>query len=312
MNNQKVCAVVVTYNIGKKYIENFISVYSQVNKVIIVDNHSDNETVEVLEELQKTYSNIEIKYLNENLGIGGAQNIGIKKALEENFEWILLLDHDSRLSPNMIKNMLEYYEKLPEIEKKRIGIIAPSIYDINLREYLDFNCITWGEKGFKMVKYRSSEVIQNAIIISSGSMIRTTVFKEIGLMKKHYFMDYTDVEFCIRLIDNKFKTVILSNVIFYHALGNSKRIKIFGQYLTSCIPNYTPIRYYYLYRNNILLLRDANILTNKKVGFLPYNFMFLTKLLFMTIFYEKNKREKMYYITKGLYDGLRGKYGKLE
>lgn len=80
MNTKKVCAIVVTYNIGKEYIENFNSLYNQVDKIIIVDNGSDEKTIKVIQELQNIHTNVELIFNGENIEIGAAQNKGIKKS----------------------------------------------------------------------------------------------------------------------------------------------------------------------------------------------------------------------------------------
>lgn len=306
----KVCAVVVTYNIGKRFIENFNDLYNQVNKVIIVDNGSDIETTEVLRELQEKYENVEVIYNNRNLGLGKAQNIGIKKAMEENFDWILLLDHDSKVPPDMVKRMLEHYNKLPENEKKQIGMIAPNIYDINLEDYMWH--IVWEDKYFKRVKCNStSHVIKNVVsIIASGSLIKTEVFKKIGLMREDYFIDQIDIEFAFRLLDNGFKNIVLCSVVLYHTIGNRKQgIKVFGWDLTPM--NYSPVRYYYIFRNKILLIRDCELFKKEKIMYLPFIFIVLSGRVLGVLFYEKNKIKKLYFILRGICDGLRGKRGKL-
>ena len=49
-----VCAVVVTYNIGRAYLANFAAIKDQVDKIIIVDNGSDDEEVAVLRQHKRT------------------------------------------------------------------------------------------------------------------------------------------------------------------------------------------------------------------------------------------------------------------
>jgi rhamnosyltransferase len=312
MDSNKVCAVVVTYNIGKKYIENFNSLYGQVDKIIIVDNGSDEETVEVLQELQKKYNkNVEVIFNNENLGIGAAQNIGIKKAMEENFDWVLLLDHDSKLPPNMVMDMIEQYSKFPETEKKRIGMIAPNIYDVTLKKHLNY--IMWQDGKFNRIKCdpKYNTAIKNVIsIIASGSMIKSEVFKKIGLVKEEYFIDQIDFEYNIRMLDNGFNNVVLCNVVLCHSVGKQEqKINIFGWNLVKT--DYTPSRYYYIFRNKILLIKDCKLFKKEKIKYLPFIFAVLSGRLLGMLLYEKNKIEKLYFIFKGLYDGLKGRYGKL-
>ena len=143
-----------------------------MDKVIIVDNGSDEETVEVLQELQKGYKNVEVIFNNENLGIGAAQNIGIKKAMEENFDWVLLLDHDSKLSSNMVGKLLTAYDVLFKQGINKVGIVAANPYDINSNEWIYIKM-----KYLKLEK----DLIKFDNVISSGSLINLEVFKDVGL-----------------------------------------------------------------------------------------------------------------------------------
>ena len=61
----KVCCIVVTYNIGYSFYKCFNSIINQVDKVVIVDNGSGDETQKVLKDLQKN-NKTHIIYNNEN------------------------------------------------------------------------------------------------------------------------------------------------------------------------------------------------------------------------------------------------------
>ena len=53
MKQNSVCGIIVTYNIGNNFYKCFNSVRDQVEKVIIVDNGSDEDTTSVLKNIKK-------------------------------------------------------------------------------------------------------------------------------------------------------------------------------------------------------------------------------------------------------------------
>lgn len=101
---KKTDMVMVTYSPEIKLLTKAIdSIISQVRKIYIVDN-----TPNKFLELDKfTDSKIEVIYLNDNMGISYAQNIGIKKSLENKSDFIVLSDQDTIYPDNYIIDMLK-------------------------------------------------------------------------------------------------------------------------------------------------------------------------------------------------------------
>ncbi len=120
--------MVVTYNIGEEYAGNFASYIDQVDKVVIVDNGSDRATQRVLRQLHDAYPKKTVVMVNhKNLGLAAAQNMGLRQAVDEGFDWVLLFDHDSRAEPDMVAQMAAVVQHHPAAEK--IGIVAPYFWE---------------------------------------------------------------------------------------------------------------------------------------------------------------------------------------
>ena len=62
MKQNSVCGIIVTYNIGNNFYKCFNSVRDQVEKVIIVDNGSDEDTTSVLKNIKKNNNHVEVIY----------------------------------------------------------------------------------------------------------------------------------------------------------------------------------------------------------------------------------------------------------
>lgn len=118
MINNSVCCVIVTYNIGERFYNCFNAIYNQVEKVIIVDNGSTEETLKVLKELESN-TTATIIYNSENLGIAAALNKGVKFAEKNNYKWILTMDNDSISTEFMVEGMLNTYNSIERMMKKK-------------------------------------------------------------------------------------------------------------------------------------------------------------------------------------------------
>lgn len=109
MNDQKIYAGIVTYNPDLTRLnENISAVYPQADKLIIVDNGSDNYA-EICE-LIKQFPNVCMIHNHKNQGIAKALNQIMETAKAENANWVLSLDQDSVISDSLIAHYRPYLD----------------------------------------------------------------------------------------------------------------------------------------------------------------------------------------------------------
>src|SRR5690348_16312036 len=120
---QTICAVFVTYKPRAEFIDNIVNVAPHVDHVVVVDNGSSTETEQRLREFGMRSGCTVIRNV-ENLGIARALNLGVKYALESEYDWVCTFDQDSQVSDGFISKMLDTYQQAPD--PKSVAIIAPS------------------------------------------------------------------------------------------------------------------------------------------------------------------------------------------
>lgn len=279
-----VCIVLVTYNPNLEELEKNISSYiKQVKKVIVIDNST---TIDIQNKINK-FEKIHLISLGDNLGIAKAQNIGIKYAIEQNFDYIIEMDQDSSLPINYVKNILKTYNSLTKSEKRIAGIGPKAVNKKDRSSYNDsFN-------GVKEVD----------ITLSSGFLITKQSFLEIGSKDEDLFIDLVDWEWCWRAKSKGYKVFIDYTLEIDHMLGDGHK-KI--GFIKIGLPS--PIRHYYQYRNSLYLMQKNYIPFLWKVKrFLIH----LLKPIIYIIFFDK-KVERIKYLNRGIIDFLKNKKGKLE
>ena len=109
----KIFIIIVTYN-GEKHVDSFASGFSELPagwRVVIVDNASQDGTVS---KLRAEYSHFTVVEQRENIGFGRANNIGLRMALAEEADFILLLNQDAKISVESIQFLAEVHERHPE------------------------------------------------------------------------------------------------------------------------------------------------------------------------------------------------------
>ncbi|TDE46041.1 glycosyltransferase family 2 protein [Flavobacterium rhamnosiphilum] len=120
-NNLKILTIIITYN-GSKWIKKCIDslqISTISTAIFVVDNASSDDTVSILE----TFKDIKIYRSSENLGFGQANNLGLKYALDNKYNYVFLLNQDTWIEKNTIEVLSVVAEK-----NKEYGIISPMHY----------------------------------------------------------------------------------------------------------------------------------------------------------------------------------------
>lgn len=97
---------------------------------IIIDNNSQDETVETI---KKKYSFCKLVTSKENLGFGKANNIGLQYAIDNNYDFVYLLNQDAWIFPDTLSILIDTYRVHPEY-----GIQSPLQMNASLKK-LDRN-----------------------------------------------------------------------------------------------------------------------------------------------------------------------------
>jgi rhamnosyltransferase len=279
------CAVVVTYNPQLSLLDNISALAPQVNHVVLVDNGSSSEADRLLLE-SETRLHCTVIRNRQNLGIAAALNRGIKYAIEGNYDWIVTFDQDSCVSDRYIPEMFESYREASNPEN--IALIAPTCVD--------------RETGIpiRLLRSRKGAVL---LAMTSGSMIPCKVIQTAGEFDESLFMDYVDVEFCLRLRRLGMR-ILESPAVLFHALGRTTYHEFLGAGFG--VTNHSAARRYYITRNRLLLLRRyfADWSWSSREG--RSMLLDAAKILLL----ENDKREKFRAMAAGTADALLGKVGK--
>ena len=290
----KVAAIIVSYNPDKNLLDSVNLLISQVEKIIIVDNGSIEEKRKDISSIKDIDNErIEVIFIEENLGIATALNIGVREALKQGFNWILTMDQDSKASKDMVEKMFEVYNNIDEKERKSILSIFPNFVDERIQSI---------EENSVMNTYEYVDAD-----ITSGNLVKAEVFDKVGFFDDSLFIDLVDTDFCMRLNEKNIKMIKVRDAILYHSLGESQSVKsIFGKFNTS---NHSALRRYYMTRNRFYIwekYKDLNSFTlnrDKKL---------FKKEFIKIILGEKDKVNKIKMVFKGYKDYKKGIRGKLK
>ncbi len=115
----KIYAIIVTYN-GSKWIDKCFSSLNNSKiplKILAIDNASTDRTPEII---KKNYPHVEVIETGKNLGFGKANNIGLKRVLDDKAAYAFLLNQDAWIEPDTVEKLVNLAEA-----NTTAGIISP-------------------------------------------------------------------------------------------------------------------------------------------------------------------------------------------
>lgn len=297
MLKETVCCLIVTYNIGSDFYKCYDAIKGQVDEVVIIDNGSEQETIQVLKNIQKD-EDVHVIYNSTNLGISVALNLGVKYAKNKGYEWVLTMDNDSEATEDMVNAMLNIYDNLNESEQEKVVSLFPCYVEkgFNIEDALNRKSELHNPK-FNYIKEE----------ITSGNLVKTFVFDKIGYFNESLFIDYVDHEFCLKLLKNEYKLVQVEGAILLHSLGSSvKRKTLFGEISYT---NHSAIRRYYITRNRLYIWNKYKDIDEE---FIKMDKSASVKEFVKILIYEEHKIEKIKMMIKGIKDYKSDVFGKLK
>jgi len=111
--------IIVTHN-GERWIENCLSSIHQSLipvKTVIIDNASSDGTLKIVAE---KYPEVTVLRSQQNIGFGKANNIGIRYAMDNQADFLFLLNQDAWILPDTLQKLLKAYE-----QHTHYGILSP-------------------------------------------------------------------------------------------------------------------------------------------------------------------------------------------
>jgi len=226
----KIAVIVLNYNGWENTLECVESLKNARNskvgmEIIVVDNNSTDSSKQHLNNIQ----DITLIQNEDNLGYSGGNNVGIKYALDKNFDFVLLINNDTYVGKNFFRGLYQGLE-IADILSPKI-YFAPG-YEFHKSRYhkTDLGNVIWfsgGKIDWQNVMgfHMGVDEIDNGqfaesreIDFATGAcmLVKTKVFKRIGLLDEKYFLYLEDMDFCVRAKKAGFSIVFFPKATLWH------------------------------------------------------------------------------------------------
>jgi hypothetical protein len=213
----KVSVVIVSYN-SPGYINGCLrsvtNSYYPSLEVIVVDNGSSKETLNILEKYTRT-GKIKLIKNKKNLGFARGNNIGIKAATGE---YIILLNNDTIITPSWVERLVFH------ANKKDVGLVGPVTNNIGNEAKIDieYNPNSILELRHKALKYTSfhwGETMEVGRIAAFCWIGRKSLYRKVGDMDERFGKGlFEDDDYCIR-VKKLGKKILIADDVFVHHWG---------------------------------------------------------------------------------------------
>lgn len=221
----KIGLVTITFNSADVLPEFLDSVAKQTYQnffLYVIDNASTDNTIQEFEFRKK--QNYQLIPNKNNLGVAAGNNQGIKKALLEDCDFVLLINNDTVFEEKLLQKLVDAYHQYGS------SIITPKMM------YYESNNVIWYAGGFFDRKkawlnyhrgqnevdkgqFQENDIVEYAP--TCCALIHRSVFDDVGLMDEKYFVYFDDTDFFYRFVKNgKHEARYFNDVQFYHKIGS--------------------------------------------------------------------------------------------
>lgn len=204
---------------------------------IVVDNNSSDNTEKELKNI--SMPNMKYKFIQSgaNLGFAGGNNVGIRYALKNGSDYIILMNNDLILPNDIVLKLVGFMDK-----NKNVGLASPKMYFAKGYEFhkdryresqkgkviwyaggmIDWQNIYSSHKGVDEVdvgqfnKTEATDFANGACVI-----VRKEVFKKVGLMEDNLFLYWEDADFSVKARKAGFGVFYFPKTHLWHMVSSS-------------------------------------------------------------------------------------------
>jgi hypothetical protein len=204
-------------------------------QVILVDNGSTDGTVEAV---HQHFPQVEIIENASNLGYAAGCNQALRRFLNSESDYALLLNNDTVVAPDMLDHLVEAALKHPDA-----GMLGPTIWHFDQPDHL------WsaGQRCRPVTRSgqppkgdpRGETLYQVDYLFGCGLLVKRRLLEQVGLFDERFFMYYEDQDLCLRAQAAGYRLLVVPAARMWHRVAGST-----GEG--------SPLQKYYLARSSVL------------------------------------------------------------
>jgi GT2 family glycosyltransferase len=296
MESPKVGVVLVNFN-GMKFMPECLDTLSCQTYPnvcpIVVDNASTDGSREWLSSLESSFVTV---LLDDNTGITGGNNAGIRKCFDLGCDEIFLLNNDTVLDPDLIARLVEAREPHRLLIPRIYFYDAPGIINTN---FGDFDYV----RGLSLQRFYGEPDSEATEVVAEGTMASTcalmfpaALVEEIGLMDDNFFIYFDDTDFVARAVGAGYRVKYVPTAKLRHRESSSSGGQPLG-----------PLPLYYQTRNRLYFMGKHQRDPAKMRLFLTY--FWLTRAIHVVRWMLAGNKKSIFAFRAAIRDFRAGRLG---
>ncbi len=232
-----------------------------------------------------------------NLGFAGGNNVGIKQALADGCDFVLIINNDTVVKPDFLNRLVD-----TALSDSKIGMIGPKILSAEPSNRIWFagGRLHWNS-GVRIGHVGVGETDRGQYDAAGKTdwltgcclLVRRAVIDKIGLLPEAYFLYFEDVDWSAAAQRAGWRLVYEPRSVIWHSEASEAQLV-------------RPQKLYYQARNYPMLVRRyAN--WHQRMTFGLFFFVYYSQLLIRNLLTGKLKANNMFW--RGIRDYFRGRTG---
>ncbi len=222
LRSKRICGLTLNWNRWPDTIACLESLMAQtvpLAEIIVVDNGSIDNSVEFI---SQRFPTVTILQTGHNLGFAAGCNVGLARALDMEYDYVLVVNNDATLAPDAL-------ERLLNVAREDVGILAPKIFYASQPDRIN----TIGGRRHWLTLEKTGDACGRTddpsrygtrecdYLAGCGMLLSRRMLKEVGLFDTRFFMYYEDSDLSWRARRAGFKLMLVADAHMWHKVATS-------------------------------------------------------------------------------------------
>ena len=211
-------------------------------RVIVVDNGSEDDSLSHLRKFVAPFA-LTLIETGRNLGYAGGNNVGVRTALANGAHFILILNNDTTVAPDLLEQLICAADTHP-----RAGVFGARLFYASDPTRIWFDGARWNSQSMRLSwpgqgaceTDLPTSIKETDYVCGAALFFRAEAAQQIGLLDEAFFLVWEEVDWCFRARKAGWQNLVVPAAKVWHKIGVS-----FGD-------ESSPLRTYFSIRNEML------------------------------------------------------------
>lgn len=207
-------------------------------RVLLIDNASVDGSADFVHE---RFPEAHVMRNLRNEGFAGANNIGMRRALDAGADYVFLVNPDTRTPPELVQGLVDFMETWPEY-----GLVGPLQYEFTEDGKPTERLNAWSQDALEVGEAhvfthtwqdhptgagpqegRAPDTLEHSYVQGSALFCRADVLEQVGLFDATYHTYYEETDLCRRVRWAGWRVALVLNLGIQHYGGGGTRASVY-------------------------------------------------------------------------------------